>query len=282
MDHLVRNADGDELLFVHEGAGDLYCDYGRLPFRDGDYIVLPRGTAWRIEPSSATTLLMIEATGQRYRLPERGLLGQHALFDPGVLATPELDDLFRGQADGPTRIEIKRRNLRTTLTYPYNPLDAVGWKGTLMPIRLNWRDIRPVTSHRFHLPPSAHTTFEADRFVIATFVPRPIETDPGALKVPFFHSNDDYDELVFFHRGEFFSRDDIHPGSMTFHPSGIPHGPHPKAFQTGQRAARSNTDEVAINIDARDALRIANLPPGVDLPGYVDSWKGFAPAVAAA
>ena len=107
-------------------------------------------------------------------------------------------------------------------------------------MRLNVADIRPVNSHRYHLPPSAHSTFVSERFVVSTFVPRPFETDPDALKVPFFHSNEDYDEVIFYHAGEFFSRDHIEPGTMTFHPSGFTHGPHPKALtkmlKTGQDA----------------------------------------------
>ncbi len=276
MDHLVRNADGDELIFIHQGSGRLFCDYGRLGFAEGDYILLPRGTMWRIEPDGPVTALLIEATGDRYRLPDRGLVGAHAQFDPGVLAVPEIDDEFRAQQDDRRwRVRIKRGKALSEVVYPYNPLDALGWKGTLMPVRLNWRDIRPLMSHRYHLPPSAHTTFEAGRFVVATFVPRPIESDPGALKVPFFHSNDDYDELVFFHRGQFFSRDNMEPGMMTYHPAGLPHGPHPLAFAAGAAAARTRTDEVAINIDSRDPLTLGDAALGVERPGYVDSWKEF-------
>jgi homogentisate 1,2-dioxygenase len=283
MDHLVRNADGDELLFVHEGSGRLFCDYGHLTFREGDYIILPRGTMWRIELSAPVKILLIEATGQRYRLPDRGLLGQHALFDPGVLGVPAIDETFIAQQEsGPCAVLVKRSGRTSEAHFSYNPLDAVGWKGTLMPVRLNWRDIRPVMSHRYHLPPSAHTTFEADRFVVATFVPRPLETDPGAIKVPFFHSNDDYDELVFFHRGEFFSRDDFGPGMVTFHPCGVPHGPHPKAFEAGRSGAKRETDEVAINIDCIDAVTLADVPAAVERTEYTDSWKDFVPARIAA
>ncbi len=275
MDHLARNGDGDELIFIHEGAGDLYCDYGRLAFRDGDYIVLPRGTMWRLEPSAPVAALLIEATNDSYRLPEKGLVGAHAVFDPAILETPAIDDAFRAQADDGAAwpVRVKRGGAVTTITYPHNPLDAVGWHGDLAPVRLNWRDIRPLMSHRLHLPPSAHTTFVAARFVVCTFCPRPIETDPGALKVPFFHSNDDYDEVIFYHRGEFFSRDNIGPGMATLHPAGLPHGPHPKAFETGAKAARKETDEVAVMIDARDALTVAAPAEGVEWAGYVDSWK---------
>ena len=154
MDHLARNADGDELIFVHQGAGALFCDYGHLDFRDGDYIVLPRGTMWRIVPSEPAALLLIEATGDAYGLPEKGLVGQHAIFDGAVLETPAIDDAFRAQpADRPWRVRVKRRGALSTIAYPHDPLDAVGWHGTLAPVRVNWRDIRPLMSHR--LAPAA-------------------------------------------------------------------------------------------------------------------------------
>lgn len=274
MRHLVRNSDGDELLFVHEGAGELYCDYGHLSLREGDYVVLPRGTLWRIDASAPLAALLVEATNDSYGLPEKGIAGQHAVFDAAALDAPRLDDAFRAQQDeGEWRVMIKRRGALSTQTYGFNPLDAVGWHGTLTPVRINWRAMRPLMSHRAHLPPSAHTTFAAGRFVIATFCPRPLESDPGALKVPFFHSNDDYDEVIFYHAGQFFSRDNIHPGMITLHPSGFTHGPHPKAFRTGASGTRTHTDEVAVMIDARDALDVAPLPDGVEWPGYVDSWR---------
>ena len=275
MDHLVRNSDGDELIFVHEGDGDLFCDYGHLAIRDGDYVILPRGTQWRITPTSAMTALLIEATNDGYRLPDRGPLGAHAVFDPGVLDVPAMDEAFKAQqTEDAWRVTVKRRGLFSTITYPYNPLDAVGWQGTLTPVRLNWRDIRPVMSHRYHLPPSAHTTFLASRFVVCTFAPRPAESDPGALKLPFFHNNDDFDEMIFYHRGKFMSRDNIHPGMVTLHPCGFPHGPHPKAFALAAKSAGGQMlDEVAVMVDARDALDIGPMPEGVEWAGYVDSWK---------
>lgn len=278
MDHLVRNGGGDELLFVHRGCGRLYCDYGRLELREGDYLVLPRGTSWRLDVDEPLTALLLEATSDAYRLPEKGIVGNHAVFDPAAMDTPAVDDIFLAQqteTDWP--VVIKRRSALSTVTYPFNPLDAVGWHGNLFPVRLNWRDIRPLMSHRYHVPPSAHTTFMAGRFLVCTFCPRPIESDPGALKVPFFHNNDDYDEVIFYHRGEFFSRDNIHPGMLTLHPSGITHGPHPKALKVGQKAARRETDEVAVMIDARDALEVADLSEGVEWAGYVDSWRGDTP-----
>ena len=275
MDHLARNGDGDELLFFHEGAGDLFSDYGHLKVRDGDYVLLPRGTMWRLVAEGAFAVLMIEATGSGYKLPERGLVGYNAVFDPAVLDTPAIDDAFRAQQaeEAAWVVLVKREGVLSRITYPFNPLDAVGWHGTLAPVRLNWRDIRPLMSHRYHLPPSAHTTFLAPRFVVCTFVPRPLESDPGALKVPFFHSNDDYDEVIFYHRGNFFSRDNIHPGMMTFHPGGFTHGPHPKALKAGLAGSKKETDEVAVMLDARDSLAVEPAAATVEWTGYVDSWR---------
>jgi homogentisate 1,2-dioxygenase len=274
MDQLARNADGDELLFVHEGAGHLFCDYGHLEVRDGDYMVLPRGTMWRLESSAPMRLLMVEATGGSYMLPDKGLVGPHAIFDPAVLDTPLIDEAFLEQQDETEwEVHVKARGQISTIYYPFNPLDAVGWKGDLSPVRVNWRDIRPLLSDRYHLPPSAHTTFVANRFVVCTFAPRPFETDPGALKVPFFHNNDDYDEVIFYHRGEFFSRDNIHPGMITFHPTGFTHGPHPKALQNAFEPKASRTDEVAVMIDARDPLEPAAQAETIEWDGYADSWR---------
>lgn len=275
MPDLVRNIDGDELLFVHAGSGDIYCDFGRLSFRDGDYVLLPRGTMWRIEPRGRCTFLLIEATDSAYRLPDRGMLGEHAQFDPAVLDVPHIDDAFlKQQGDRPWKVMVKRRGQISTISYPFNPLDAQGWKGTCVPVKLNWRDIRPIVSHRYHLPPSVHTTFLADKFVVCTFVPRPIESDPGALKVPFFHSNDDYDEVIFYHAGNFFSRDNIKPGMITFHPAGFPHGPHPKAFAAGAKFERKETDEVAVMIDTRLPLDATAQAASIEDVSYADSWRG--------
>lgn len=274
MPDLARNADGDDLIFVHSGSGDLYCDYGHLAVQPGDYVVIPRGTMWRIEPSAPMSLLLLEATDSSFQLPDRGLLGEHAIFDPAILDTPKMDEAFRAQQseERDWRVRIKRRDRISTVTYPFNPLDAVGWQGNLVPVRLNIKDIRPVTSHRYHLPPSVHTTFVADRFVVATFAPRPFETDPGAIKVPFFHNNDDYDEVLFYHAGDFFSRDNIRAGMMTLHPCGFTHGPHPKALESMLKQRKPATDEYAVMIDARDPLDIGPDAQAVEWAGYAASW----------
>ena len=180
---------------------------------------------------------------------------------------PHLDDTREWE------VRIKVDDELSKVVYPFNPMDVVGWKGDLVPVRINWRDIRPLMSHRYHLPPSAHTTFVANRFVVCTFVPRPFETDPDAIKIPFFHNNDDFDEVIFYHRGEFFSRDNIHPGMITMHPCGFTHGPHPGALKNMLEQKSTGTNEVAVMIDARDALEVAPDAESVEWRGYVDSWK---------
>ncbi len=274
LDQQARNADGDELLFIHQGAGQLFCDYGRLEVGEGDYLMLPRSTMWRLESAQPMRLLLIEATNSSYLLPDKGLLGPHAIFDPAMLDYPRIDEAFLAQQDETEwQVLVKRNRAVTAITYPFNPLDATGWHGDLMPVRINWRDIRPLMSHRYHLPPSAHTTFVANRFIVCTFVPRPFETDPGALKVPFFHNNDDYDEVIFYHAGQFFSRDNIHPGMITLHPCGFTHGPHPKALRNAFEQASPGTDEVAVMVDTRDALEVSAGAEPIEWPQYVDSWQ---------
>ncbi|WP_281645350.1 homogentisate 1,2-dioxygenase [Parendozoicomonas sp. Alg238-R29] len=274
MEYLARNSDGDELLFVHNGTGDLFCDYGHLSFRDGDYLLIPRGTAWRIDISEPCSFLMIENTDGLFSLPDKGLAGYNAIFDPACLDHPKINDRFLDQQDEHRwKIYVKREGHISKVTYPFNPLDAVGWHGTNMVLRINWRDIRPIMSHRYHLPPSVHSTFVGSGLVVCTFVPRPVETDAGALKVPFFHNNDDYDEVLFYHRGNFFSRDNIDEGMMTFHPCGFPHGPHPKALEKSLVNPATETDEVAVMIDSRRPLKMVDTLWPVEDKSYVNSWK---------
>jgi len=233
--HWFRNADADELYFVHAGDGELDTDFGRLRYRTGDYLLIPRGTVYRMEPASRTWLLGMQAFSE-FRFPDRGMIGQHALFDPAVLRTPEPDaariheQLHTVKSGEEFELQVLRMGEITRVFYPTPPITTMGWKGTLSVLALNVDDIRPISSDRYHLPPSAHTTFLADGFVVCSFLPRPLENgDPGAMKVPFYHSNIDFDEVLFYHAGDFFSRKGIAPGMLTFHPLGIHHGPQPGA-----------------------------------------------------
>lgn len=272
MSSLARNADGDLLLFIHAGDGDLFCDFGHLAVRKGDYIVVPRGTMWRLENETPINVLLVEATNSQYSLPDKGMLGTHAIFDPAKLDTPEMDEAFLAQQDETAwTVKIKKHNKVTKVDFPYNPLDAVGWTGDLVPVRINVDDILPVNSHRYHLPPSAHSTFMSDRFMVSTFVPRPFETDKTAIKVPFFHNNEDYDEVIFFHAGRFFSRDHIDVGMMTYHPGGITHGPHPGALKRVFEQPNSHTDEIAVMLDTRDPLQVS--ATDYEIKDYSRSWE---------
>jgi homogentisate 1,2-dioxygenase len=269
MSFYVRNADGDEVIFVHKGNGILETDFGPLYFEPGDYLVIPRGTTYRLLPECNDSFFLIVEAASRIRQPDRGLLGQHALYDPACIKTPEPCPILEDGVEWEVR--IKRLNAYTSVFYPFNPMDVVGWKGDLSVWQLNVRDIRPVMSHRAHLAPSVHTTFIADGFVLCTFVPRPLEEEPGAQRVPFFHRNIDYDEMLFYHDGDFFSRDGISPGMLTLHPLGIHHGPHPKAIQAS--LSKTRTDEVAVMLDANVPLEVTEEALDFEIAGYEMSWQ---------
>ena len=274
MNHLVSNADGDEMLFLHKGEAEVYCDYGHIKLVAGDYFMVPRCTRWRLEVQELCEILMIECTNAHYQMPDKGLLGPNAIVDPAVLDVPAINENFLAQQSDNEdwTVLIKHKNKMSCQIFPFNPLDAIGWRGNLMPVRLNWRDISPIMSHRYHVPPSAHTTFMGNRFIICTFVPRLFETDVKALKIPFFHNNDDYDEVLFYHMGNFFSRDNIHPGMVTHHPQGFTHGPHPGALKKAFVQENAMTDEVAVMIDTRDPLQITQDFEQVEWADYVHSW----------
>ncbi|MHB8512949.1 MAG: homogentisate 1,2-dioxygenase [Actinomycetota bacterium] len=271
MTYFLRDADGDLCYFVHRGDGTLETDYGPLRFEPGDYLILPKGTTHRFVPSSEMFLFVIEGTGE-YRLPDRGLLGRHAQFDPGVIQTPSPEP---HDERGRFEVRVKRDDVYTSLTYPYHPLDVVGWQGDLCPLQLNVRDFRPIVSPRYHLPPSVHCTWANDGFAVCTFAPRPTETgDPKALRVPFFHSNIDNDEVLFYHEGEFFSRAGITPGMITVHPQGLHHGPQAPALEASK--TKEFADEVAVMVEAAHPLTIDPAAMQATVAGYETSWaRGY-------
>ena len=268
----LRDADGDLCYFVHRGEGTLETDYGPLGFRTGDYLIVPKGTTHRLAPSSDDTFFyVIEGRGE-YRLPDKGILGKHALFDPGVLETPEPQP---HDEEGEFEVRVKRDHGYTKLVYPFHPLDVVGWQGDLCPLRLNVADFRPVVSPRYHIPPSAHITWDSDGFEIGTFAPRPTETgDPTALRVPFFHSNIDKDEVLFYHQGQFFSRTGIGEAYITHHPQGLHHGPQAAAMEAGK--TKEFADEYAIMVECDRPLERDESMTTVEIEGYATSWaKGM-------
>jgi homogentisate 1,2-dioxygenase len=210
---------------------------------------------------------VIEGRGE-YRIPDKGILGKHALFDPGVLETPEPQP---HDEQGEFLVRVKRDHQYTTLVYPYHPLDVVGWQGDLCPTRLNVEDFRPVVSPRYHIPPSVHVTWDCDGFEIGTFAPRPTETgDPTALRVPFFHSNIDRDEVLFYHQGQFFSRAGIGEAFITHHPQGLHHGPQAAAIEAGK--TKEFADEYAIMVESDRPLVADEALLAGEVEGYATSW----------
>ncbi len=268
MPFYYRNADGDELIFVHRGQGTIETDFGPLAFEKGDYLVVPRAVTYRLVPESTDNFFLIFQSKGEFDQPERGLIGLHALYDPSTVTTPEPAPIADDSKEWEVRIKVDDEY--SSVFYPFNPIDVVGWKGDLTVWKINLRDICPIMSHRAHLPPSAHTTLVTQGAVVCSFVPRPLEQAP-AQKVPFFHRNTDYDEFIFYHDGDFFSRDNIRPGMATLHPRGIHHGPHPKALK-GQ-AGKTHTDEYAVMLDGLNPIRV--LPEGemVEWREYWASWK---------
>ncbi|HEU0048491.1 MAG TPA: homogentisate 1,2-dioxygenase [Nitrososphaera sp.] len=268
MPFYYRNADGDELLFVHHGQGILETDFGPLSFERGDYINLPRAVTYRIIPQTTDNFFLIIQSKTEFNQPQKGLVGQHALYDPAVITTPEPKPNLDDQREWEVRIKVDDEF--SSVIYPFNPMDVVGWKGDLTVWKLNIRDICPIMSPRAHLPPSAHTTFVTEGAVVCTFLPRPLEQDPRALKVPFFHRNTDYDEFLFYHDGNFFSKDNISAGMATLHPRGIHHGPHPKAL--ANQASKTFTDEQAVMLDGLNPLHILPAAEAVEWKEYWMSW----------
>jgi homogentisate 1,2-dioxygenase len=271
-----RNADGDELFFIHRGQGKIETDFGVIAYERGDYIAIPRATTYRFVPEVEDNFIVVVEAHSEIMPPtpeQKGLIGMHALFDMSALTIPDFIP-YEQKAGGNGKeyeLRIKRLGEYTSLFYPFHPIDIVGWKGDLTAFKINMRDIRPVMSPRVHLPPSAHTTFLAENFVICSFLPRPLEEDPDTLRVPFYHRNTDYDEVLFYHDGDFFSRDNIEAAMMTLHPQGIHHGPHPKALKANPNITRTN--EYAMMLDAKHPLKIAPAGEAAEWKEYWTSWQ---------
>jgi homogentisate 1,2-dioxygenase len=268
-----RNADGDLAYFCHQGKGEVLTEYGLLKFDPGTYVIIPKCLTHVFVADEDTQFLVIENRNSHYQEPDRGMVGRNAFYDSEAIRKPDLDALY---AEMKTRgldvkkVEVKHSDEITKFLYDANIFDAVGWKGDLYPYTLHMNDMMPLMSHRAHLPPSAHTTLVAKDFVICSFLPRPLETDADALRVPFYHQNVDYDEILFYHNGDFFSRANLHSGMMSFHPAGFPHGPHPKAATNIK--GKTHTNEYAVMIDSRWPLKRDPILDKVELKEYWKSW----------
>jgi homogentisate 1,2-dioxygenase len=276
MPFFFRNADGDELHFIHKGQGRLECDFGVMSFEPGDYLLMPKGTNYRLVYTTTDNFSLILESRAPLGFPERGLLGQHAPFDFTLLETPEPAPATA--EDGQEwELRIKRAGRYTSVFYDFCPMDVVGWHGSLAVLKLNVRDLRPIMSDRIHLPPSAHTTFEAPGVAVCTFTPRPLEGDPSAKRVPMYHRNIDYDEVIFTHAGAFTlsaNAGERPTGVMTLNPAGLQHGPRPGVEEASRRHWQKDAraEFTAINIDVERPLLLTDIATAAEIPDYYTQW----------
>jgi homogentisate 1,2-dioxygenase len=271
-DFFYRNAQGDEVVFVADGAGVLETQLGDLPFSQGDYLVIPRGILHRYTfTATPVRCLVIESTGyvrtpRRYR-NEHGQLMETSPFSERDIRRP--GDLRPRVEQGEFRLVVKKESRLHELVVEWHPFDVVGWDGYYYPWAFNIHDFEPRVG-RLHLPPPVHQTFEGDAFVICSFCPRPYDFDPQAVPAPYNHSNVMSDEVIYYASSEFMSRKGIEYGSVTLHPDGVPHGPHPGRTEASIGAQR--TDELAVMLDTFRPLQVSRQALLIEDGDYYRSW----------
>lgn len=274
MNYFFRNAECDEVYFVHDGYGVLETNFGLLPYHEGDYIVIPRGTTYRFQlakDSADTRLLVIEAHGtieppRRY-LNRNGQLLEHSPYCERDIRRPEELDTHTERGDFEVRLKVG--NTITSYWYDYHPCNVVGWDGYEYPWIFNIADFEPITG-RVHQPPPVHQTFQGPNFVVCSFVPRKLDYHPLSIPVPYNHSNIDSDEVLYYVNGNFGSRRGIERSSFTLHPRGIAHGPHPGAVEKSLGVDR--TEELAVMVDTFYPLKLTAVARAFDDEKYPYSW----------
>jgi homogentisate 1,2-dioxygenase len=257
MPWYARNADGDELWFVHRGEGTCETEFGPLEFRPGDYLVLPKGVTFRIVPRTRDNyFLHVESRGE-IGFVEHPTLGRHNPFDPDVIGIPEPKPMS-GDAGREYELRVKRAGRTTSFFFPHHPIDVVGWKGDLFPFRFHNTDFRPVTADRNHVPPSAFGLFCAEGWVLCNFVPNPMQRDREAARLPYYHRNMDYDEIGFLHAGSVAGQP-MEGTTIMWHPRGAVHGPGEAArAMAAQFWQENDTNDIqAVNIDSVRPLTVA-------------------------
>ncbi|MBX2905950.1 MAG: homogentisate 1,2-dioxygenase [Taibaiella sp.] len=267
-----KNADSDEVLFIHEGTGVLKTQYGRIPFGYGDYVVVPRGTIYQVEFENENNRLFIIESFSPITFPKRylskyGQLLEHSPFCERDLRQPQ--DLETFDQKGEFLIQVKKKGLLYPIWYGHHPFDVIGWDGCEYPYALSIHDFEPITG-RVHQPPPVHQTFDAHNFVICSFVPRLYDYHPKAIPAPYNHSNIDSDEVLYYVDGDFMSRKHVERGMITLHPAGIPHGPHPGAVEKSIGA--KETKELAVMVDTFHPLKLTQDAISIEDDTYVYSW----------
>lgn len=274
MDYWYRYAHGDELLFVHEGRGALETQFGRLEYRPGDYLVLPTGVVWRLLPRAGEPqrMLCVEAAGHieppRRYVNRYGQFLENSPYCERDIRPPERVE--PRDEEGEFEVRVKARGGTTGYLYRRHPMDVVGWDGHLWPYAFNIEDFEPITG-RVHQPPPVHQTFDGPGFVVCSFVPRLFDYHPRAIPAPYNHSNVDSDEVIYYVEGDFMSRPGVERGALTVHPNGIPHGPHPGAYEGS--IGKERTDELAVMVDTFRPLQLTTAAVDLEDESYATSWR---------
>jgi homogentisate 1,2-dioxygenase len=271
-DCFYRNGEGDEVLFVHEGSGELETVFGRLPFRAHDYVVIPRGTTYRVVLADGPHTWLTFHTPGEIETPNRyrnryGQLTEAAPFSQRDFHPPA--ELETHTERGDHELVVRVRGGYQHFTLDYHPFDVVGWDGYVYPYTFNIHDFEPKAG-RIHQPPPVHQTFQGPSFVICSFCPRELDWDPEAVPIPYVHSNLQSEEVIYYVDGQFGSRKGVGVGAITVHPSGLPHGPQPGVVE--KMLGKRRTDELAVMCDTFKPLRLTRLAQKLDDPSYALSW----------
>jgi homogentisate 1,2-dioxygenase len=272
--HFYRNSQADEVVYVVEGTGVLESVFGELPYKSGDYVVIHRNIThrWRLDPSQGPTKLLVMESRGHVRVPSRyrnnfGQMLEGAPFSERDIRRPEHVAPRDEKGDFP--IIVKQYDALNELVLDHHPFDVIGWDGYFYPWIFSIHDFEPIVG-RIHQPPPVHQTFQGDGFVICSFCPRPYDFDPQAIPAPYNHSNVDSDEVLFYASSEFMSRKGIEYGSITHHPDGLPHGPHPG--RTEASIGAKYTNELAVMMDSFKPLKVAKRAMAIEDPAYHKSW----------
>lgn len=271
-DYFYKNADADEVLFVHKGSGKLRTQLGNIDFSYGDYLVIPRGIIYQINFDTEDNRLFIVESFHPVYTPKRyrnwfGQLLEHSPFCERDIRPPHELETFDEKGD--FTIKIKKEGILYDYLYASHPFDIVGWDGYNYPYAFSIHDFEPITG-RVHQPPPVHQTFETSAFVICSFVPRLYDYHPEAIPAPYNHSNIDSDEVLYYVDGDFMSRNNIEKGQITLHPAGIPHGPHPGTYEAS--IGKKETLELAVMVDTFKPLKLTKQALGIEVKDYYKSW----------
>jgi homogentisate 1,2-dioxygenase len=270
--YFFKNADADELIFVHEGSGKLITLYGELSFSYGDYIHIPRGTIYQIQFDKESNRLFIVESFSPIRYPKKyvsryGQLLENSPYCERDIRTPVFSEAK--DESGDFLVRVKKKGMLYGIHYAHHPFDVVGWDGCCYPYIFSIHNFEPITG-RIHQPPPVHITFEGNNFVVCSFVPRLFDYHPLSIPVPYNHSNIDSDELLYYVDGDFMSRANVTRGMLTLHPAGIPHGPHPGTVEKSLGA--KETKELAVMVDTFHPLQLTETALAIENPGYTTSW----------